>query len=126
MSIPILCGCGKLVGEVDGMAWLGGAGEGFHQCPVDGHKEPVRTERSRLFGLTKEVTIRYPETYTHSSWQEYVGPANRFLLWFAIVFGTEHYPVGGPRGFTINGKQVSWEPFSGFSGDGLAELMKKA
>lgn len=63
-------------------------------------------KRPDLFGLVnrvdREVTYEAPgegrkASWIDSSWVEYVGPANRFLLWCAaIIFGTvyvDHHPV---------------------------------
>lgn len=130
MSIPVTCHeCGDFVGVADGMAWLGGdlSTTYWGSCPGAGkHKASEQTERLSLFGLVKKVTVKYPETHSISSWSEYVGPANLFSLWCAIVFGTKRYPNGSYDGVLVNHKWVWWDLDTGFYGDGLAELMHKA
>lgn len=119
-AAPITCSvCGDVVGEASGVAWLGGelGTKYFGLCSGKGkHPKPERTEHALFGGLVKEVALSYPETRTISSWREYVGPANRFLLWCAIMrYG----------GVTVNRHSVWWEWGTGFLGNGLVELMKK-
>lgn len=92
-------------------------------CPGRGnHPEPKRTERTRLFGLMRCISLEYPETSTTSSWEEYAGPPNKFWLWFAIVFGTKQYPNGSYEGVVVNGKWAWWDLATGFYGDGVGEF----
>ncbi len=127
MSIPLDCPkCHEMIGVINGFS--GGAlrvcMSNVPECPGKGkHKKPVRTEKSKLFGLIKEVTVNYPETDTNSSWCEYIGAKKKFLVWLAIVFGTD-------GGITINGKWCWWEfkwwlqkgSTTGFLGDGAKEF----
>ncbi|MDO8537242.1 MAG: hypothetical protein Q7R94_03270 [bacterium] len=130
MSIPYFCSeCHDVIGEEPREISLGRLRSGYHnseievECPGRGnHPEPKRTERKKLFRLIRKVTLTYPETRTTSSWEEYAGPANKFCLWFAIVFGTRRYPNGSYQGVTVNGKWAWWDLRTGFYGDGVQEL----
>lgn len=132
MSIPYFCKhCGDLIGVEPELRTLRRLHSGrlvFDSsidcvCPGKGkHAEPTRVEHQRLFNLIKDVILSYPETRTISSWSEYTGPAKRFWLWFAIVFGTPRYPNGSYRGLVVNGKWAYWDWRLGLYGDGADEL----
>lgn len=119
MSIPLHCpSCRELVGVDDNLfaktyrdsliAEIACHGKGKHQ-------PPVRTIERKLFGLVERVTVKYPETYTSSWWNEYVGPKRRFYVWLAIM-------LGGNDGIIINGKSCWWDLKLGFYGDGVEEF----
>ncbi|MBI5798605.1 MAG: hypothetical protein HZB10_01595 [Candidatus Yonathbacteria bacterium] len=125
MSIPVYCTkCGAIIG-VKHRFMLGfdlGSGDQSVTHGVCNHTEPQRTETLKLFDLIKQIRLDYPETETVSTWEEYVGPPIKFILWCAIVFGTRRYPNGTYNGVTVNGKWAWWDSQNGFYGDGVAEL----
>ena len=122
MSIPIDCKkCGELVGVRSGLGFRSGFDWDFNPInSSDGsgcnHPEPKRTEAPKLFGLIKQIRVEYPETKTASSWEEYVGPPSKFILWLAIFFGTNSNRI------TVNKKWVWRRPKGGLFGDGVQEL----
>lgn len=120
MSKPLICNaCSDMIGSIEGAFGFDGIIK--TQCPGKGnHQKPIRTEKAKFFGLIKQISIEYPETFTTSSWGEYSGPPNRWALWFAIVFGSREYERC--RGLTVNGKWAWWDFTTGFYGDGIKEL----
>lgn len=130
MAIPLFCNeCLDIIGiEAEEVTLSRLHGDNFDssvsvKCPGKGnHPKSERFETKRLFGLIEQVIQKYPETQTTSSWEEYVGPPNKFWLWFAIVFGTERYPSGDYGGVVVNGQWAWWSRKTGFYGDGVKEL----
>jgi len=124
MGIPYICRkCGDLVGMEPEGATLARLYTGnFNSeidalCPGKGnHPKPKRSEKVCFFGLIRQVTTRYPETHTSATWGEYCGPASKFWLWFAIVFGSDG------DGLTVNGQWAWWRRDTGFFGKGIDEL----
>lgn len=117
MSIPLHCGgCGEFVGvDEASLDNLSGIAFGVF-CPGKGKHQPsVRTTERKLCGLVERVTVRYPETRTSSSWNEYVGPRHLFYVWLAIVLGND-------GGIIVNGKWCWWDSKLGFYGDGAKEF----
>ncbi len=125
MSIPVSCPkCGVLIGEIeisskfDLMAievLIRLYREAVFDCS---HTEPKRTKAKKLLGLVNQIHVEYPETGTTSSWLEYSGPLNKFMLWVTLCF------VGRRRCVLVNNKWVGWNPSIGFFGDGVKELEK--
>lgn len=138
MSVPHLCPkCGDIIGEESQMRTFGrlffGRRQGnpfddleYISCLGQGkHKPPIRQETTIFFGLIRDVYIHYPETETWSRYGEYVGPPRRFLLWFALRFGTRRHLYGGHNvGLLVNGRWVWWNFETGFFGDGMEEFEK--
>lgn len=133
MSIPLICkNCGDLIGEEStqhtlGRVLAGGAGSFDSMvsvsCPGKGkHRKPEVSKSKKLFGLISKICVYYPETDTVSTYEEYAGSNNKFLLWVAIIFGTRRRGNGEHEGVLVNGKWVWWNADLGFYGDGLAEL----
>lgn len=116
MSIPLLCSCGRLIGESS--AFFPSPDDFISKVPCPGHHpEPIRTETMAIFGLVKRVRVRYPETGTGSSWDEYIGSRYRFLLWFAIMFSG--------FGVLVDHEWVWWEWGYWFFGSGYDRFMNK-
>jgi len=130
MAIPLFCkDCHEVVGIESSMATLARLSTMNLDSVVnvncmgkENHLEPIRSEKTQLFGLINQITVVYPETETTSSWEEYVGPKRKIHVWFAIVFGTEKYPNGSYRGILIDNKWTWWDKKISFYGDG-AELL---
>ncbi|MDP2676294.1 MAG: hypothetical protein Q8O83_01260 [bacterium] len=120
MSKPLICNaCSDLIGLIDGAFGFDGIIK--TQCLGKGnHQKPTKTEKIRFFGLINQISIEYPETFTTSSWGEYIGPPNRFMLWFAVVFGSREY--GRCEGLIVNGEWAFWDFETGLFGDGVKEL----
>ena len=119
MAIPLHCpGCGELVG-VDNCIFAGlhpGSLIAEIGCPGKGKHQPsVRTTERKLFGLVERVTVKYPETHTSSSWNEYAGPKRPFYVWLAIMLSDDN-------GIIVNGKWCWWDFKLGFYGDGAKEF----
>jgi hypothetical protein len=119
MSMPLYCpGCGELVG-VDNYPFAA-----LHPhssiaeiaCPGKSKHQPsVRTTERKFFGLVERVTVKYLETRTSSSWNEYVGPRRPFYIWLAIMFGED-------KSIVVNGKWCWWDFKHGFHGNGAKEF----
>ena len=136
MAIPLTCSaCDDIIGMEPQSITIGRALAGGRAsfestvrhvpCPGKGnHPRPRRVSVPRLFGLINRVYVTYPDTGTRSSWEEYVGPPNRFFLWLAIVFGSERYPSGNYSGVVVNGEWAWWSRKDGFCGSGVTELEK--
>jgi hypothetical protein len=130
MSIPLVCAkCGESIGVRDEMALMvhGMAGDfGGHVevgCPGKGkHPPPKVTRAKRLFGLLERVTTEYPETYSSSTHEEYVGPRTRRHVIFAILFGTKRWPNGSHDGVFVDGKWVWFDWSRGLYGEGKGLL----
>lgn len=121
MAIPLYCpGCGEVVG-VDNSLFIGfhpGSSIAQIACPGKGnHQSGVRTITRMSLGLVKRVTIKYPETLTKHSWNEYIGPKRRFYVWLAIML-TEN-------GIMIHGKWCGWSSKLGFFGEGAKEFQSR-
>lgn len=117
MTIPLRCpGCGEFVGvDEASLENLSGMASGV-ACPGKGkHQPPLMTTERKFFGLVERVTVKYPETHTSSSWNEYVGPKRRFYVWIAIMLGDDN-------SILINGKWCWWDSKLGFYGDGAKEF----
>ena len=135
MSVPMSCGkCQAIVGVEPEFSTIRRAIAGCFEapvpdipCPGEGnHPKPKRLEIKQFFGLISKVYQIYPETHTVSSWNKYVGPANKLLLRLAITFGTKRYPNGSYEGVVVNGKWAWWDSKYGLFGDGVEELCRLA
>ncbi|MCK9345324.1 MAG: hypothetical protein M0P64_04405 [Candidatus Pacebacteria bacterium] len=125
MSILIKCPhCGVVVGEITTFGDFVGQSRRLLDLVVselqssvlDCSKHNVVTTKTKhLFGLLEQTLVEYPETDTSSLSFEYLGPANKFWLWFALLFT-------GSDGITVNGKLAWWDFKTGFFGDGVDEL----
>jgi len=119
MSVLVDCPkCGAIIGEVSGLDTR--SARGHEDFPPDdsavcNHPKFKKTETLQLFGLIKEIHIDYPETDTASSWVEYLGPSNKFMLFIAIIFS-------GYTGIIVNGKWAWWDSRIGLFGNGIDEL----
>lgn len=119
MSIPIMCSCGTLIGEREGLdaVVFGLMDQVFRPCPGQ-HSLPEKTSKKKWLGLIRETTIYYPETGTTVIYEEYIGPTSRF--WLKIAFlGSRHHPNGAPECLLVNGKLTWWKFGRGFYGDPL-------
>lgn len=119
MKTPIRC---RFCKHVVGMATDREREEGkimldyYPPLPCMGHHPPPeKKERTYFFGLIKEVTKIYHETRTANTRYYYVGRANRFLLWVALLRAR-----GGLR---IQKNYVYWN-LRGFFGPGYGELFR--
>lgn len=117
MSIPLYCSkCGTMIGTASTLEAIQANREGVVHvpCPNGTHTEPVRVEKTYLFGLLKRTNVSYPETHTSSSWHNYTGPRFQPLALIAIL-------VAGGR-MLIDGKWCYWDWSIGFYGDGAVPL----
>lgn len=129
MTMPVFCPhCRTLVGVFDSSIFakaglndfllaekaIGNLQAGIVDCSR--HQESKRTETKKLLGLVKEVHIFYPETETVSSWVEYLGSPNKFMLFTAII-------LSGCDGIVVNGKWAWWDFKIGLFGKGVDELV---
>jgi len=89
-------------------------------------KDMVKSEKIRFFGLIKKEALTHHLLGVIDSWNLYVGPANKFMVYFALFLGT----FGMRRTELFVGKRwIFWHTLTGPLGDiyeGLAELMKPA
>lgn len=116
MSIPLLCSCGRLIGESNAFFPTEEDFISKVSCPGN-HPEPTRTEKTLASGLVKRIRVQYPETGTSSSWDEYVGPKYRFLLWIAIMFSG--------FGVLVENEWVWWKWGYWFFGEGYDRFMDR-
>lgn len=117
MVSPVVCDkCGSIVGLAVQVVTGDDSLKFFPPRGVCNHTPAKVTQTKCLFGLVEHSEVYYKETETSSSWDEYVGPHNKFLLWFALLVND--------GALLFRGEWIFWAFDGGFFGAGLALFEK--